>query len=119
MHGEALSPAPIRRFPVLLLMCSLVLPGSLGCASSTPPPQAFSTTRDRLAELVKTLFVLRRDGYLAEALSGRPVQCVGPVEVRDGGLRAGTFEVDNFYRRDGNQRWQRVEMPASSASASR
>ncbi|QRO01428.1 hypothetical protein JRI60_21610 [Archangium violaceum] len=176
-------------------MCSLVLPGPLGCASSTPPSQAFGSTRDKLAELdefgvlllkaglpteflpmgselspsqarqlrlhfdlnpprlmeyspwlvadvlllevarkqeatsraelgrrvqeFKTLFVLRRDGYLAEALSGRPVQCVGPVEIRDGGLRAGTFEVDNFYRRDGNQRWQHVEMPASSASASR
>jgi hypothetical protein len=173
-------------------MLSLVLPGIMGCASNTPPPQAFGATRDKLAELdefgalllkaglpteflptgpevspsqarqlqlyfdlnpprlmeyspwlvanvlllevvrrqdavsraelgrrvqeFKTFFVLRRDGYLAEALSGRPVQCVGPVEVRDGGLRAGTFEVDNFYRRDAHQQWQHVELPVPSAS---
>ncbi len=194
MSSEVPSPCSIRGFPGLLLICSLVLPGIMGCASK-PPPQAFSTTRDRLAELdefgalllkaglpaeflptgselsprqarqlqlyfdlnpprlmeyspwlvanvlllevarkqdavsraelgrrvqdFKTLFVLRRDGYLAEALSGRPVQCVGPVEVRDEGLRAGTFEVDNFYRRDANQRWQHVDLTDPSASAAR
>ncbi|WPB76318.1 hypothetical protein KYC5002_45955 [Archangium violaceum] len=63
------------------------------------------------------LFVLRRDGYLAEALSGRPNQCVGPVEVRDGGLRAGAFEVGNFYRLDDANQWQHVQVPAPAPAA--
>lgn len=195
MLREVPSPRSIRWFPGLLLMCSLVLPGIMGCAASKPPPQAFSTARDKLAELdefgalllraglpteflptgselsprqarqlqlyfdlnpprlmeyspwlvanvlllevarkqdsvsraelgrrvqdFETLFVLRRDGYLAEALSGRPVQCVGPVEVRDEGLRAGIFEVDNFYRRDANQRWQHVDLTVWGRAAVR
>ncbi|MCY1073636.1 hypothetical protein [Archangium lansingense] len=65
----------------------------------------------------QTLFVLRRDGYLAEALSGKPNQCVGPVEVRDGGLRAGIFEVGNFYRLDDANQWQHVQVPAPSTAA--
>ena len=54
----------------------------------------------------ENLYVLRRDGYFAHALSGRAVQCVGPVEVRDGAVRAGVFEVERFYKRDARQQWQ-------------
>lgn len=66
----------------------------------------------------KDLFVLRRDGYLAEALSGTPVQCVGPVQVQDGALRSGIFEVGTFYKRDEEHQWQHVEV-SSPTTASR
>ena len=56
----------------------------------------------------ESLYLLRRDGYFARALSGKAEQCVGPVEIRDGGLRAGPFEVDQFYSRDARQQWHPV-----------
>ncbi|ADO71468.1 uncharacterized protein STAUR_3680 [Stigmatella aurantiaca DW4/3-1] len=40
---------------------------------------------------------MRPDGYLASALSGRPLQRMGPVALRDGRLMAGPFEVGAFY----------------------
>ncbi|MDC0707360.1 Tox-REase-5 domain-containing protein [Stigmatella sp. ncwal1] len=40
---------------------------------------------------------MRPDGYLASALSGRPLQRMGPVSLRDGRLMAGPFEVGAFY----------------------
>jgi hypothetical protein len=42
-------------------------------------------------------FVLQPDGYLAAALTGKPVMCVGPVEVDDDGARAGAFRLGMFY----------------------
>lgn len=60
----------------------------------------------------QTLFVLRPDGFLAAALTGRAQQCVGPVEPRDGALRAGPYEVGVWYRRGENGLAQRVvEIP--------
>lgn len=47
-----------------------------------------------------TLLVLRRDGYLAKALTGTAVQCVGPVQVKDGVGRADVYEVNGFYKPD-------------------
>jgi hypothetical protein len=41
--------------------------------------------------------VMRPDGYLASALSGRALQRMGTVELRDGRLMAGAFEVGAFY----------------------
>ncbi|WP_244238457.1 Tox-REase-5 domain-containing protein [Corallococcus terminator] len=41
--------------------------------------------------------VLRPDGYLAWALTGRTQQKVAPVEWREGAFRAGNFELGRFY----------------------
>jgi hypothetical protein len=65
----------------------------------------------------KELFVLCRDGYLAEALSGTPVQCVGPVQVQDGALRSSIFEVGHFYRHDEDSQWRHVEVPSPSSAS--
>ncbi|WP_276375044.1 Tox-REase-5 domain-containing protein [Corallococcus exercitus] len=43
------------------------------------------------------LAVLRPDGYLAWALTGRTQQKVAPVEWRDGAFRANGFELGRFY----------------------
>ncbi|HEX8698436.1 MAG TPA: hypothetical protein VF815_06355 [Myxococcaceae bacterium] len=48
-------------------------------------------------ERFKNLAVLRPDGYLAWALSGRTQQRVGPVEWEDGAFRARAFELGRFY----------------------
>jgi hypothetical protein len=45
----------------------------------------------------RSLAVMRPDGYLAAALSGRALQRMGTVELRDGRLMAGAFEVGAFY----------------------
>jgi hypothetical protein len=42
--------------------------------------------------------VMRPDGYLAGALNGRPSQRMGRLELREGRLMAGVFEVGGFYR---------------------
>lgn len=67
----------------------------------------------------ESLYVLRRDGYFARALSGKAEQCVGPVEVRDGGLHAGAFEVDHFYQRDAKQKWEPATMNVPIAALAR
>ncbi|HYI01583.1 hypothetical protein [Hyalangium sp.] len=49
------------------------------------------------------LVVMRPDGYLVSALTGRPLQRMGMgrVELREGRLMAGHFEVGAFYRDKG------------------
>jgi hypothetical protein len=64
------------------------------------------------------LAVLRPDGYLAGALSGKELQCVGPVVPSDGAYRAGLYEVGTFYKRGDGTTWQPVEI-RSPAAASR
>ena len=54
------------------------------------------------------LRVMGPDGFLSAALTGTPAQCVGPVEVRDGALRAGEFQVGGFYSPDGNGGWVHI-----------
>jgi hypothetical protein len=54
------------------------------------------------------LRVMGPDGFLSAALTGTPALCVGPVEVRNGALLAGDFEVGGFYSPDGNGGWVRV-----------
>jgi hypothetical protein len=50
------------------------------------------------------LLVLRPDGYLVKATSGRALQKVGNVWLDDdGALRVGRFEVGPFYRALGNR----------------
>jgi len=44
------------------------------------------------------LVVMRPDGYLVGALTGKPLQRMGRVELREGRLMAGAFEVGTFYR---------------------
>ncbi|MBN1206566.1 MAG: hypothetical protein JXB05_16890 [Myxococcaceae bacterium] len=46
---------------------------------------------------LRFLVVMRPDGYLAGALSGKPLQRMGRVAVREGRLMAGRFEVGAFY----------------------
>jgi hypothetical protein len=46
----------------------------------------------------RLLAVMRPDGYLASALNGRPLQRMGRLELREGRLMAGGFEVGAFYR---------------------
>jgi hypothetical protein len=48
-------------------------------------------------ERFKFLAVLRPDGYLAWALSGRTQQRVAPVQWKDGAFRSHAFEVGRFY----------------------
>jgi hypothetical protein len=49
----------------------------------------------------ESLAVLRPDGYLARAITGAPLQCVGPVQMQGNELQAGDFKVGPFYARDG------------------
>jgi hypothetical protein len=46
---------------------------------------------------LRFLVVVRPDGYLARALNGEPLQRMGQVQVREGQLMAGRFEVGAFY----------------------
>jgi hypothetical protein len=43
------------------------------------------------------LAVLRPDGYLAMTLTGIPLQCVGPVQVQAGTLKAADYTLGSFY----------------------
>lgn len=45
----------------------------------------------------RNLAVLRPDGCLVMVLSGLPVQCMGPVQIQDGALRAGEYAIGRFY----------------------
>ncbi|WP_224248597.1 TIGR02269 family lipoprotein [Hyalangium gracile] len=49
----------------------------------------------------QSLVVMRPDGYLVSALSGKSIQRMGRLELRDGRLMAGNFEVGAFYRDKG------------------
>lgn len=56
--------------------------------------------RDTLNERLRRfeqLAVLRPDGCLVMVLTDTPVQCVGPVQVQDGALKAGEYSVGRFY----------------------
>ncbi|MDY7225958.1 Tox-REase-5 domain-containing protein [Hyalangium rubrum] len=44
------------------------------------------------------LVVMRPDGYLTGTLSGRPLQGMGRLVLREGRLMAGPYEVGAFYR---------------------
>ncbi|WP_224368589.1 Tox-REase-5 domain-containing protein [Hyalangium versicolor] len=49
----------------------------------------------------QSLVVMRPDGYLASALTGSALQRMGRLQLRDGRLMAGDFEVGAFYRDKG------------------
>lgn len=63
----------------------------------------------------RNLFLLRPDGYLAAALTGKPALCVGPVEVRDEGTGAGVFEMGVFYTSADGLTWPRADGPKLDA----
>ncbi len=65
----------------------------------------------------KPLLVLRPDGYLAEALTGRAERCVGPVEVKDNSYRAGVYELGAFYKPDENNEPQPVSVAGQSTAS--
>jgi hypothetical protein len=44
------------------------------------------------------MVVMRPDGYLVTAFMGKPLQRMGRVELREGKLMVGRFEVGAFYR---------------------
>jgi hypothetical protein len=56
----------------------------------------------RRVERFARVAVLRPDGYLAWARSGRTQQKVAPVEWTDGAFRAGLFELGHFYVSSGS-----------------
>ncbi|WNG56548.1 hypothetical protein F0U59_18635 [Archangium gephyra] len=64
------------------------------------------------------LLVLRPDGYLAEALTGKAERCVGPVEVKEDAYRSGSYELGTFYKLDDNNQPQPVSV-GGQPSASR
>ena len=104
--GEALTPTQAARLLGVLL--------GKPVTSSTFPPrmvagfvlrevmEGVEVTRGELLRRVerfsrKQVAVLRPDGYLAWALTGRTQQKVAPVEWREGAFRAGNFELGRFY----------------------
>jgi hypothetical protein len=52
----------------------------------------------RRVERFQGVAVLRPDGYMAWALTGRTQQRVAPVRWKEGALRAGPFELGRFYQ---------------------
>ncbi|MBZ4334474.1 hypothetical protein [Corallococcus sp. AS-1-12] len=76
-------------------------------------------SREELARKVarmarEQLAVLRPDGYLAWALTGRTQQKVAPVVRRDGAFRANGFELGRFYSgKDGVFRAVNARLEAS------
>lgn len=55
----------------------------------------------------QSLAVLRPDGYIVTAMTGRPLVCAGPVGVKDGALRAGDYRLGAFYTQ-GDQGFREV-----------
>jgi hypothetical protein len=51
----------------------------------------------RSTERFWSVVMVRPDGYLVAALNGQPIQRMGPVELRDGALKAGNLVVGAFY----------------------
>ncbi|WP_275899107.1 Tox-REase-5 domain-containing protein [Pyxidicoccus caerfyrddinensis] len=103
-RGEALAPNEAARLLALLTRKPVTL-------DSFPPRLAAShllrevleegdASRGELLRRVErfaNVAVLRPDGYLAWARSGRTQQRVGPVQWKDSSFRAGPFELGRFY----------------------
>ncbi|RKH44502.1 hypothetical protein D7X96_05990 [Corallococcus interemptor] len=104
--GGALTPTQAARLMGVLLGKPVTL-------STLPPRMAAGfmlrevmeggeVTRKELLRRVERFFqeqiaVLRPDGYLAWALTGRTQQKVAPIEWKDGAFRANGFELGRFY----------------------
>jgi hypothetical protein len=63
----------------------------------------------------KGLAVLRPDGYLALAITGAPLQCVGPVQMQGNDLQAGDFKVGPFYTQEGGSFREDPSIPPRAA----
>lgn len=59
----------------------------------------------------RNLFMLRPDGYLAAALTGKPALCVGPIEIRDDSAGAGGFQMEVFYKSGDGSTRPRADSP--------
>lgn len=119
--GDTLTPDEVKRLRLVLSLPAsvehyaprLVADAVLHEVEQTQKPVRREVLNQHLQRF-QPLFVLRPDGFLAAALTGRAQQCVGPVEPRDGALRAGPYEVGVWYRRGENGLPQRVvEIPES------
>jgi hypothetical protein len=64
------------------------------------------------------LAVLRPDGYLALAITGEPMQCIGLVRMQESELQAGGFKLGSFYAADGSSFREEASLPTSTAFAS-
>ncbi len=63
-----------------------------------------AVSRSELGERLRrfeALAVLRPDGYIVSAMTGTPLECVGPVGVQNGALRAGDYRLGAFYANEG------------------
>jgi len=59
----------------------------------------------------KGLAVLRPDGYLAQAITGAPLQCVGPVQMQGNEFQAGDFKIGPFYTQEGGSFREEPSLP--------
>ena len=51
--------------------------------------------------------LLTPQGYLADALTGKPALCVGPIQVREDSAGAGVFDMGVFYMSTDGEKWPR------------
>ncbi len=92
LHAGLLrSPTTLRAFGPRLVFAFLLREVAAGEA-----PVSRSELLERLRRFQR-LAVLRPDGYLAWAIDGRTAQRAGRLQVRDGVLAAGPFELGRFY----------------------
>jgi hypothetical protein len=63
------------------------------------------------------LAVLRPDGYLVMTLTGAPIQCVGPVQVQGGAVRAADYTLGSFYSSQEGGFREDTRLPRLSNSA--
>jgi hypothetical protein len=61
------------------------------------------------------LAVLRPDGYLALAITGAALQCVGPVQLQGNELQAGDFKVGPFYTQEGGSFREEPSLPSRAS----
>ncbi|WP_147443904.1 hypothetical protein [Corallococcus sicarius] len=75
-----------------------------------------TTLSERLGRF-QALAVLRPDGYIVAAMTGKPLECVGPVGVQNGALRAGDYRVGAFYASEGQGYREDTSLPRLPARA--
>ncbi|HLL06318.1 MAG TPA: hypothetical protein VK539_37445 [Myxococcaceae bacterium] len=103
--GEELEEGDVRALREVLLRTKITLGNFaprralfflLGQVSAQKEELLYPRLLERVRAL-RLLVVMRPDGYLARALDGEPLQRMGRLEVREGRLMAGRFEVGTFY----------------------
>ncbi|MFP2927224.1 hypothetical protein ACLESO_18910 [Pyxidicoccus sp. 3LG] len=79
-----------------------------------------AVSRSTLAERLRrfeALAVLRPDGYIVAAMTGKPLECVGPLGVENGALRAGDYRLGAFYANEGQGYREDTSIPRLPAKA--